>query len=129
MIWSSFNDYIPIIGASLCMALAISALYRGTAPHTGKWIFTTMIVVVALSIALYWSDLPETAQDGGLMRRKPPFVAHLGLWVLKTKAAIAGVGIVGAQYLTGQAIRTIFYVLLTLAITSGSLMAAALLDL
>ncbi len=86
-----------------------------------------VILIAAFSIALYWSDAPEVAADGTLTHPKPPLVAYIGLWIMKVKVMIAGVGIAMLKRISGLALRPVLHVLVLMAGTVSALMTAALL--
>lgn len=119
MNWHYISQAIPIVGAVICIALVILMKMR-TEEITARRALIATIIVSALSIALYWSGYDEAA--------KPSLIARLGLWGMKIKVAIAGIGLAMLSRVQIHALFPVFYSLLGLAIAVGTMMAVALLE-
>jgi hypothetical protein len=124
MTGSSTHDFIPIVGSALAMISVVFALDRKSVRFRRN-VLIGVILIVAISLVLYWND-PEAIAGGTLRIRKPPWAAYVALWVLKLKAMLASAGLILLNRLPESALRPLFYALIALAGAANILMASAL---
>ena len=125
MNWSSHNDYIPIFGAIANLILVVWVVCRESISFR-RGALIAVILISAISIALYWSDAPEVAANGSPTHLKPPLLAYIGIWTMKLKVMIAGIGITMLNRFSDYVLRPIFYSLVLLSGLVITLMVAAL---
>lgn len=126
MNWNNINDLIPIVGATVNVVLTWLAI-RNTSLRFRKYALVAITLLAASSIALFWSDTPELSNGEALPRVGPPLLAYLGLWLMKLKVMIAGVGFAMLNRFSDTVLRPILYTMVLLGGAVSALMTAALL--
>jgi len=116
--WSRLNDFIPILGAGLGVVLALASL-RDRSPNYRRNSLVSVLVVSALSIALYWSDGLFSSESAPLLA--VPFLSRLGLWAFKVAGAIAAIGLVAESRGLRQYVAPTFLTLTALFAAGGIL--------